>query len=69
MSWNVIDANKVRKDGNVTVLLDYTTPYSELRYGVGEGCTIYQAEDQSGLEPWSEYLDMALVILWFYTWG
>ena len=21
------------------------------------------------LEPWSEYLDMALVILWFYTWG
>ena len=61
MSWNVIDLNKVRKDRNVTVLLDYTTPY--------EGCTIYQAEDQSGLECWSEYLDMALVILWFYTWG
>ena len=47
MSWNVIDVNKVRKDGNVTVLLDYTTPYSELRYGVGEGCTIYQGGDQS----------------------
>ena len=46
MSWNVIDVNKVEKDSNVTVLLDYTAPYSELRFGVGEGCKIYQAGDK-----------------------